>query len=67
MVPVPLILSSDTHLPKRARDVPPGLWTAIEPADVVVHAGDWIDVALLDELEARSRRPLGQPRPDHRL
>ena len=27
-------------------------------ADVVVHAGDWVDVALLDRLEARSRQLL---------
>ena len=66
IVPIPLILSSDTHPPRRARDLPPGLWTAIEAADVVLHAGDWGDVALLDEPEARSRRLLGQPRPDHR-
>jgi uncharacterized protein len=31
------------------------LWSAIEAADVVVHAGDWVDVALLDEFERRSR------------
>ncbi len=59
-MPVPLILASDTHLPRCARDLPPGPWTAIEAADVV-HAGDWVDVALLDELEARSRRLFGQP------
>jgi putative phosphoesterase len=35
------------------------LWAAIERADVVVHAGDWVDVALLDEFEARSRRLIG--------
>jgi putative phosphoesterase len=58
-VPVHLVLTSDTHLPKRARDLPHALWTAIEAADVVVHAGDWVDVALLDQLEARSRRLLG--------
>ncbi len=58
-MPVHLVLTSDTHLPKRARDLPHALWTAIEAADVVVHAGDWVDVALLDQLEARSRRLLG--------
>jgi putative phosphoesterase len=58
-VPVSLVLTADTHLPKRARDLPHALWTAIEAADVVVHAGDWVDVALLDELETRSRRLLG--------
>jgi putative phosphoesterase len=51
-----LVLMADTHLPKRARDLPGELWTAVEEADVVVHAGDWVDVPLLDELSARSRR-----------
>ncbi len=52
------MVTSDTHLPKRARDLPGELWAAIEAADVVVHAGDWVDVALLDRLEERSRRLL---------
>jgi putative phosphoesterase len=58
-VPVSVVFISDTHVPKRARDLPHSLWTAIESADVVVHAGDWVDVALLDELERRSRRLVG--------
>lgn len=57
-MPVSLVLTSDTHVPKRSRDLPHSLWTAIEAADVVVHAGDWVDVALLDEVEARCRRLL---------
>ena len=56
MVRVSLVLTADTHVPRRARDLPHSLWAAIEAADVVVHAGDWIDIALLDEVEARSRR-----------
>ena len=58
VVPVSLVLTSDTHVPHRARDLPHGLWAAIDAADVVVHAGDWVDVALLDRFEARSRRLL---------
>jgi hypothetical protein len=54
-----LVIVSDTHVPKRAKDLPGQLWAAIEEADVVVHAGDWVVVALLDELEARSRRLIG--------
>jgi hypothetical protein len=57
-VPVSLVVTADTHLPRRARDLPHGLWAAIDAADLVVHAGDWVDVALLDLLEARSRRLL---------
>ena len=54
-----LVVTADTHVPKRARDLPADLWTAIEDADVVLHAGDWVDVSLLDELERRSRRLVG--------
>ena len=51
-----LLLMADTHVPKRALDLPPPLWDEVDRADVVVHAGDWVDVALLDALEARSAR-----------
>ncbi|WP_110181403.1 metallophosphoesterase family protein [Nocardioides solisilvae] len=54
-----LLLLADTHLPKRAKDLPAEVWAAVDAADVVVHAGDWVDVRLLDELEARSRRLVG--------
>ena len=52
---VRVLLLADTHLPKRAKDLPAPVWEAVEAADLVVHAGDWVDVALLDRLEARSR------------
>jgi putative phosphoesterase len=51
-----LLLMSDTHLPKRAKDLPPELWSAVDAADVVFHAGDWVDSETLDRLEARSAR-----------
>ena len=53
------MLTSDTHVPHRSRDLPASLWAAIEAADVVVHAGDWVDVALLDRVERRARRLVG--------
>ncbi|WP_319804163.1 metallophosphoesterase family protein [Nocardioides dongkuii] len=56
MTAVRMVIMADTHLPKRARDLPPQLWAAVESADVVLHAGDWVDVSLLDVLEARSTR-----------
>lgn len=56
---VRLLLLSDTHLPKRARELPPPLLAALPLADVVIHAGDWVDTATLDLLEARSRRVIG--------
>ena len=54
-----LLLISDTHLPGRARELPAQVWAEVAAADVVVHAGDWVDVALLDELEERSKRLIG--------
>ena len=46
---------SDTHVPARARDLPAALWTEVERADLVIHAGDWVELGLLDQLEQRSR------------
>ena len=49
---------ADTHVPRRARDLPSALWAAVDDADLVIHAGDWAEVGLLDRLEQRSRRLL---------
>lgn len=54
-----LLLISDTHVPARARRLPDDVWRAIDAADVVVHAGDWVDVATLDAIEARAARLVG--------
>lgn len=51
-----LLLLADTHLPRRAKDLPARVWDEVDVADVVVHAGDWVDVALLDALSARAAR-----------
>jgi hypothetical protein len=53
---VRLLMLADTHVPKRARDLPAEVWDAVDAADVVLHAGDWVDVSLLDVLEARAAR-----------
>ena len=58
-MPTRLLIIADTHVPKRARDLPEQLWAAVDAADVVIHAGDWVDVRLLDELEERARRLVG--------
>ncbi|WBQ07855.1 metallophosphoesterase family protein [Kribbella sp. CA-293567] len=54
-----LLLISDTHLPTRAKKLPEAVWAAVDEADVVVHAGDWINVELLDELSERANRLIG--------
>ncbi|MFF4881967.1 metallophosphoesterase family protein [Streptomyces nigra] len=51
-----LLLISDTHLPKRAKALPEPLLAELPGADVVFHAGDWVDTATLDLLESRSAR-----------
>ncbi|HEY9330918.1 MAG TPA: metallophosphoesterase [Streptomyces sp.] len=54
-----LLLISDTHVPLRAKRLPDELLRETDRADVVVHAGDWVDVATLDLLEGRARRLVG--------
>ncbi|MCC9711103.1 metallophosphoesterase [Streptomyces sp. MNU76] len=51
-----LLLLSDTHLPKRAKALPAPLLAELPRADVVVHAGDWVDEDTLDLLRTRSQR-----------
>ena len=54
-----LLLIADTHVPRRARTLPDEVWGAVDAADVVVHAGDWVDVTFLDELDSRAKRLVG--------
>ncbi|MFF7381498.1 YfcE family phosphodiesterase [Streptomyces griseoluteus] len=54
-----LLLLSDTHLPRRAKRLPDRLLAELPHADVVFHAGDWVDTATLDLLESESRRLVG--------
>lgn len=58
-MPLKLVFLADTHVPKRARNLPERVWAAVESADVVFHAGDWVEPALLDEFEERSTLLLG--------
>jgi putative phosphoesterase len=52
-------MMADTHVPKRARDLPEPLWQEVGKADVVIHAGDWVSEQLLDQLESRARELVG--------
>jgi len=54
-----LLMVADTHVPKRARDLPAQVWEEVDAGDVVLHAGDWVDASLLDDLEARAHRLVG--------
>lgn len=41
---------ADTHVPRRAKRLPEKLLSYLEDADLILHAGDLMDPALLDEL-----------------
>ena len=58
-MPTRLLLLADTHVPKRARQLPAQVWAAVDAADVVVHAGDWVDAATLDALQRRASSLVG--------
>ncbi|WP_445263093.1 metallophosphoesterase family protein [Pseudokineococcus sp. 1T1Z-3] len=50
-----LLVVADTHLPRRAKVLPPQVVAAAGQADAVVHAGDWVDEAAVDDLLALMR------------
>ncbi len=54
-----LLILADTHVPTRARELPARVWDEVDRADAVLHAGDWVDVGLLDELQRRAARLIG--------
>lgn len=54
-----LLLLADTHVPARAKRLSDDVWREVDRADVVIHAGDWVDLATFEALDARSRRLIG--------
>lgn len=58
-MPIRLLVVADTHLPKRAKVLPPEVLAELDRCDGVVHAGDWVDEATLDLFEARAPFVLG--------
>jgi putative phosphoesterase len=46
------VVIADTHIPRRARGLPQALTPHLQRADQILHAGDLVDPALLDELAA---------------
>src|SRR3954447_5780722 len=49
---VRLAIISDTHLPRGARRLPDACLERLRAADLILHAGDFTTVAVLDDLEA---------------
>jgi putative phosphoesterase len=44
-------LISDTHIPVRARYIPKKVFEVFEGVDFIVHAGDLVELSVIDELE----------------
>src|SRR5674476_150673 len=44
-------LISDTHVPKRARCIPKRVFEIFQGVDYIIHAGDLVELAVMDELE----------------
>ncbi len=42
---------SDTHVPKRARCIPKRVFEIFQGVDYIIHAGDLVELAIMDELE----------------
>ena len=46
-----IVVISDTHMPKKAKQLPNRLLIDLENCDYIIHAGDWQTVDLYDELK----------------
>jgi putative phosphoesterase len=44
-------LISDTHIPSRAKSIPKRVLEVFEKVDYIVHAGDLVQLSVIDELE----------------
>lgn len=44
-------LISDTHIPVRARSLPKKVFEVFEKVNYIAHAGDLVDMSVIDELE----------------
>ena len=47
-----LAIISDTHLPRGGRALPPACVEQLRAADLILHAGDFMELAVLEELQA---------------
>jgi len=44
-------LISDTHVPSRAMALPKEVFTSFENVDFIIHAGDLVELSVIDDLE----------------
>lgn len=46
---------SDTHIPINAKDIPPKILEEFKNVDMIIHAGDLVDLSVLDKLRGVSK------------
>jgi uncharacterized protein len=46
-----IVVLSDTHMPKRAKQLPDTVINGIKDADMIIHAGDWTSLEVYEELK----------------
>ncbi|MCL6500352.1 MAG: metallophosphoesterase [Firmicutes bacterium] len=46
-----VVAISDTHIPKVGEELPPALLEALRGADLILHAGDLVDISVLEKLQ----------------
>jgi len=44
-------LIADTHIPVRAREIPRKVFEVFDKVDFIIHAGDLVDLSVIDDLE----------------
>lgn len=47
-----ILVLSDTHIPMAAHDLPQAVYDAVKDVDIIFHAGDFVEMKLLDELRS---------------
>ncbi len=45
-----ILVLSDTHVPRMARDIPKAVYAEIEKADLIMHAGDFVEMSFFKKL-----------------
>ena len=45
-----ILVLSDTHVPRMARDIPKAVYDDIKKSDLVLHAGDFVEMSFLEKL-----------------
>jgi len=43
---------SDTHIPDRAKELPSSIREVFKGVDMIIHAGDFVDLSVLEELQS---------------